>query len=112
MRFSVGDLVAEKRTNHWYFTSYGVYAHQYSEHIGEYYNKTSGHKPLIGIIIDVMDNLDSNYYIDGAYLTYKVMWINIDPQEAYLMDRYFFGDELRLISKINNNLEEEDEQDE
>lgn len=111
MRFSVGDLVAEKKTNHWFFTNYGLYgyAHPSSEYWDEYYERTKHQKPLIGIVIEVVEKDEEDYYIINKYNTYKVMWINCTDHMTYLMDRYFFGDELRLISKINNDVDEENE---
>ena len=114
MRFSIGDLVAEKTINHWYFTTYGYnfsmspyYSDGYWE---EYYDKTKDREPLVGLIIDIKDGSHDPYYTtDASSKTYKILWLNVS-EDDYMMNRYFFGDELRLLSKINYN--QEDEQDE
>ena len=113
MRFSIGDLVVEKTINHWYFTTYGYnfsmspyYSDGYWE---EYYDRAKEREPLIGLVIDVRVGEPSFYY-DGEvnHQTYKVLWLNVDLDD-YMMQRYFFGDELRLLSKINHNQGGEDE---
>ena len=112
MRFSIGDLVVEKTINHWYFTTYGYnfsmspyYSDGYWE---EYYDKAKQREPYIGLIIDIKDTEPplATYDTDINYRTYKVMWLNVQDDD-YMMHRYFFGDELRLISKINHAQEKE-----
>ena len=109
MRFSIGDLVVEKTLNHWYFTAYdygftmqGYYSEDYW---GEYYEKRKEKEPLIGLIVDIRESTPSPFFdleSDTCHQTYKVMWLNVGPDD-YMMSRYFFGDELRLLSKINNS---------
>ena len=75
----------------------------------EYYEKSSERQPLIGLVIDIRIGYGQGMYSDGlSHKTYKVVWLNIEPND-YMMNRYFFGDELRLLSKINHNQEGEEE---
>jgi len=109
MRFSIGDLVVEKTVNHWYFTAYGygfTMSPYYSEedYWGEYYEKQKEKEPLIGLIIDIRESQPSPFFDadpDICHRTYKIMWLNTSPND-FMISRYFFGDELRLLSKINN----------
>ena len=107
--FSIGDLVIEKRFNFWYFSHPGIYGyepHASSEYWDEYNIRYKNAKPLIGIVIEIVKN-DANDYYAERYTTYKVMWLSLSEQEHFLKDRYFFSDELRLLSKINHSQEED-----
>ena len=113
MRFLVGDLVTEKTLNHWYFTTYGYGFSMSPEYYpdgywDDYYENAKNKKPRIGIIIDIKDHAGYEFYGDDAnHKTYKVMWLNLGADD-YMMDRYFFGDELRLLSKIYQGKDEDE----
>ena len=107
MKFLIGDLVVEKRVNHWFFAtrSYGYTMLPYpyeGDYWDEYYKDSLDKKPYIGIVIEIFKNPPNGYQLE-LYQTYKVMWLNCPRQEQFMMTRRFYGDELRLLSKINYN---------
>ena len=110
MRFSVGDLVTERRTNYWHFHSYGYgfRLRDIHDYWDDYYNNVrfEPYVPTVGIIIRI-DYNDANSFYTETYNTYRVWWINCPVDEQYMMQRSFYGDELRLLSKINNVGEKE-----
>jgi len=115
VRFSIGDLVAEKKVNHWYFSGsghgYGYTMYPYytpDEYWDEYYERAQSKTPSIGIVIDVKENDPAGYYQMETFMTYRVMWLNLEEHD-YMMNRWFYGDELRLLSKINRSKSEEGE---
>jgi hypothetical protein len=101
-------LVVEKRINHWYFTTYGEGYAMLPYHTGdywdEYYCQSLDKKPLLGIVLEVAVNHANGFYVD-KYRTYRVMWLNCPDRERFMMNRQFYGDELRLLSKINYSQE-------
>lgn len=111
MRFSIGDLVTERKSNYWYFHSFGFHSHSPPyENIYEYWSgyedydedTMSKSMPIVGIVMDVETN-DANSYYTQSFFTYRIWWINCSPDEGYLMQRWFYEDELRLLSKINTS---------
>ena len=111
MRFSIGDLVTERKSNYWYFHSYGFGRHLTYDSIYEYWNAYDEEEerrsiPIIGIVMSIESNEANDYYTE-SYYTYRVWWINCPPDESYLMQRYFYEDELRLLSKINTSTVEQ-----
>ncbi len=114
MRFSIGDLVVEKKINHWYFSNYGYGGYTMTpyytaqEYWDEYYDRLSTRKPLLGIVVDIAQSDPLHYFgseSEESQMTYKVLWLNIE-RDDYMMNRYFYGDELRLLSKINRKTDE------
>ena len=105
MKFSIGDLVVEKRVNHWYFADshygYSIFPYYENNYWDEYYKDSLDKKPNIGIVIEVYKNPPNGYQVE-LYETYRVMWLNCPAQESYMMNRQFYSDELRLLSKINS----------
>ena len=116
VRFSIGDLIVEKRMNHWFYAgdTYGFgytmspyYSPSYWE---DYYEVAKTKKPPVGIVIDVKENEPTGYYQADVFMSYRVMWLNLDEEsDAFLMERWFYGDELRLLSKINRSRTSEGE---
>ena len=111
MRFSVGDLVAEKKINHWYFAE-GEYGYGYTlaphyapaEYWDEYYDRAKNRSPVVGIVMEAKENDLQGYYETEAYMTYRIMWLNTEDDD-WMMSRWFYGDELRLLSKTNRVIE-------
>jgi len=102
MKFSIGDLVVEKRVNHWFFSlgQYSMYPYE-NDYWDEYYKDSLQKKPNIGIVIEVFKNPPDGYQVE-IFQTYRVMWLNCSNQDMFMMNRHFYSDELRLLSKINN----------
>ena len=112
MRFSVGDLVTERKSNYWYFHSYGFGMHptydsvyDYWDAYGERMEQPERAVPIIGVVMEIVMH-DANSYYTETYSTYRIWWLNCPNDELYLMQRYFYEDELRLLSKINTNSSE------
>ena len=107
VKFSIGDLVAEKKVNHWYFADnhygFGYALSPYyapDEYWDEYYERAKNRTPAIAIIMDAKENDFTGYYEANTLMTYRIMWLNAE-EDDYMMSRWFYGDELRLLSKIN-----------
>lgn len=112
VKFSVGDLVTERKSNLWYLTQETTYEyfphvpHSMSEYWTDYVNNRQASKLSIGIIIDVYENEPNSYFVE-KYFTYNVMWTNVDAGSFNNMNhKHFLEDELRLLSKINKGISE------
>lgn len=112
MKFSVGDLVTERKSNLWYLTQETTYEyfpylpHSMSEYWTDYVNNRQASKLSIGIIIDIYENEPNSYFVE-KYFTYNVMWTNVDVGSFNNMNhKHFLEDELRLLSKINKRISE------
>ena len=107
VKFSIGDLVTERKSNLWYLTQETSYEyfphlpHSMSEYWTDYVNKREAAALSIGIIIDIHDNEPNSYFVD-RYYTYEVLWTNMPDNTFRTMShKLFLEDELRLLSKIN-----------
>jgi len=110
VKFSVGDLVTERKSNLWYLTqetSYEYYPHiphSMSEYWVDYANKRRTEKLSIGIVMAVKENEPNSYYME-RYYTYEVLWTSVSESASNsVMNRQFLEDELRLLSKINKDV--------
>ena len=107
MKFSIGDLVTERKSNLWYLTQETTYEyfpylpHSMSEYWNEHINKRK-EDISIGIITNIYENEPNSYYV-VKYYTYSVLWttVNNNSFSSNMNHRHFLEDELRLLSKIN-----------
>lgn len=92
--FKIGDLVAEDYSLYWYFhnKSYNWIANEADPSEGE-------PKQVIGIIMDVRKRYPDQFF-DIPYFVYHVKWFN-PPQGANMDARYFYEDELILLSRAH-----------
>lgn len=109
MKFAVGDLVTERKSNLWYLTqetSYEYYPHiphSMSEYWTDYAEKRQRERLSIGIVTGVVENEPNAYYAE-RYYTYEVLWTSIGESSfSSIMNRQYLEDELRLLSKINRS---------
>ncbi len=99
--FKIGDLVAEDYSLYWYFhnKSYNWIANEADPSEGE-------PKQVIGIVMDVRKRYPDQFF-DIPYFVYHVKWFN-PPQGANMDARYFYEDELVLLSRAHGVWEEEE----
>lgn len=92
--FKIGDLVAEDYSLYWYFhnKSYNWIANEADPSEGE-------PKQVIGIVMDVRKRYPDQFF-DIPYFVYHVKWFN-PPQGANMDARYFYEDELILLSRAH-----------
>ena len=92
--FKIGDLVAEDYSLYWYFhnKSYNWIANEADPSEGE-------PKQVIGIVMDVRKRYPDQFF-DIPYFVYHVKWFN-PPQGANMDARYFYEDELVLLSRAH-----------
>lgn len=92
--FKIGDLVAEDYSLYWYFhnKSYNWIANEADPSAGE-------PKQVIGIVMDVRKRYPDQFF-DIPYFVYHVKWFN-PPQGANMDARYFYEDELILLSRAH-----------
>ena len=109
MKFSVGDLVTERKTNLWYLTQYSSYDYypHYPHSMSEYWldhESRQNEEISIGIITEIHENEPNAYYV-VKYYTYSVLWTTIGkPSFSNMNHRQYLEDELRLRSKINKGV--------
>lgn len=92
--FKIGDLVAEDYSLYWYFhnKSYNWIANEADPSEGE-------PKQVIGIVMDVRKRYPDQFF-DIPYFVYHVKWFN-PPQGTNMDARYFYEDELILLSRAH-----------
>lgn len=108
MKFSIGDLVTERKSSLWYLTQqtnfdyYPYIPHGMSEYWNDYASKKAQDEKLsIGIVTAVYENEPNSYYTE-RYCTYEVLWTSVGTDLFNNLKRKrFMEDELRLLSKIN-----------
>ena len=109
VKFSVGDLVTERKTNLWYLTQYSSYDYypHYPHSMSEYWldhESRQNEEISIGIITEIHENEPNAYYV-VKYYTYSVLWTTIGkPSFSNMNHRQYLEDELRLLSKINKGV--------
>ena len=100
--FKVGDLVAEDYSLYWYFhnKSYNWIANEADPSQGSA-------NQVIGIVMNVKKRYPDQFF-DIPYFIYHVKWFN-PPQGANMDSRYFYEDELILLSRARDVWEDEGE---
>lgn len=94
MRFRVGDLVAENYNLYWRFSRNSFV------YLNEEADPSEGEpRKVIGIIVSVHKRFPDAFF-DIPYYVYKVKWLNA-TQGAVWDDKYFYEDELELLSRVN-----------
>lgn len=94
MPFRIGDLVAEDHSLYWKFY------HKSFIFINEESDPSEGEaKQTIGIVMSVHKRFPDAFF-DIPYYVYKVKWLNA-PAGNYWDDKYFYEDELVLLSRVN-----------
>jgi len=93
MQFRVGDLVAEDPSLYWNFSrsSYIFMTEEADPSEGD-------HRKVIGIVMSVHKRFPDAFF-DIPYFVYKVKWLN--APNKYWDDKYFYADELELLSRVN-----------
>lgn len=96
MAFRVGDLVAEDYTLYWNFynKSYQYIKNEADPSQGEA-------QQTIGIITSVHKRFPDAFF-EIPYYVYKIKWLN-SPHGVLWDDKYFYEDELVLLSRVNND---------
>lgn len=94
MPLRVGDLVAEDYNLYWKFSSrsYVWIRDESDPSVGE-------PKQIIGIIISVHKRFPDAFF-EIPYYVYKIKWLNA-PEGIMWDDKYFYGDELVLLSRVS-----------
>ena len=96
MRFRVGDLVAEDTNLYWRFSKNSfVFMSEESDPSEGDIMKT------IGIVISVHKRFPDAFF-DIPYYVYKIKWLNAREGQIW-DDKYFYGDELELLSRVNHD---------
>lgn len=96
MAFRVGDLVAEDYTLYWNFynKSYQYIKNESDPSQGEA-------EQVIGIITSVHKRFPDAFF-EIPYYVYKIKWLN-SPHGVLWDDKYFYEDELVLLSRVNHD---------
>lgn len=107
VKFSIGDMVTERKTNFWYLTQETAYEyypylpHSMSEYWDEYAKKNKKDDVAIGIVTGIYKNEPNSYFAE-VYYTYSVLWTSMPEKDrSFLNSRLYLEDELRLLSKVN-----------
>ena len=101
--FKVGDLVAEDYSLYWYF-----HKNSYSWITNEADPSEGNANQVIGIVMSVKKRYPDQFF-DIPYFIYHVKWFN-PPAGANMDSRYFYEDELILLSRARDVWEDgEDE---
>ena len=96
MRLRVGDIVAENYNLYWRFSRNSFI------YLNEEADPSDGPaRQIIGIIISVHKRFPDAFF-DIPYYVYKVKWLN-SPQGVVWDDKYFYEDELELLSRVNQD---------
>ena len=100
--FKVGDLVAEDYSLYWYFhnKSYNWISNEADPSEGEA-------NQVIGIVMSVKKRYPDQFF-DIPYFIYHVKWFN-PPQGANMDSRYFYEDELILLSRSKDVWEDKED---
>ena len=94
MSFQIGDLVAEDYSPYWMFynKSYTFMKNEADPSQGEA-------KKIIGVVTSVHKRYPDAFF-EIPYFIYKIKWLN-SPHGVLWDDKYFYEDELILISRVN-----------
>lgn len=94
MSFHVGDLVAEDYSLYWMFynKSYQFMKNEADPSQGE-------PEKVIGVITSVHKRYPDAFF-EIPYFIYKIKWLN-SPHGVLWDDKYFYEDELILLSRVN-----------
>ncbi len=95
MSLNVGDLVSEDHTLYWKF-----YNKSYIFLKDEADPSSGLPKRVIGIVTSVHKRYPDAFF-DIPYYVYKIKWLNA-PQGSYWDDKYFYEDELILLSRVES----------
>lgn len=95
MPLRVGDLVSEDHNLYWQFStrSYIFQRDEADPSIG-------APKKIIGIIMSVHKRFPDAFF-EIPYYVYKIKWLNA-PEGVMWDDKYFYEDELVLLSRVNS----------
>ncbi len=94
MAFHVGDLVAEDYSLYWMFynKSYQFMKNEADPSQGE-------PEKVIGVVTSVHKRYPDAFF-EIPYFIYKIKWLN-SPHGVLWDDKYFYEDELILLSRVN-----------
>lgn len=96
MRFRVGDLVAENENLYWRFSRSSFIF------ISEEADPSEGDaKRTLGVVMSVHKRFPDAFF-DIPYYVYKIKWLNA-KEGNYWDDKYFYEDELELLSRVNHD---------
>ena len=96
MQFRVGDLVAEDNDLYWRFSKNSFIF------ISEEADPSEGEpRKTIGVVMSVHKRFPDAFF-DIPYYVYKVKWLNAKAG-ALWDDKYFYEDELELLSRVNHD---------
>ena len=96
MPLRIGDLVAEDYNLYWKFSSRSYIW------VRDEADPSSGDpKQVIGIIISVHKRFPDAFF-EIPYYVYKIKWLN-PPEGVMWDDKYFYEDELVLLSRVSKN---------
>lgn len=93
MPLNIGDLVSEDHNLYWKF-----YSKSYIFLKNEADPSAGDAKRVIGVVTSVHKRYPDAFF-DIPYFIYKVKWLNA-PQGSYWDDKYFYEDELILLSRV------------
>ena len=94
MSFQIGDLVAEDYSLYWIF-----YNNSYTFMKNEADPSQGEAKKVIGVVTSVHKRYPDAFF-EIPYFIYKIKWLN-SPHGVLWDDKYFYEDELILISRVN-----------
>lgn len=105
MALRVGDLVAEDYTLYWKFYNK---SYHYMTNVAD---PSEGEaEQTIGIITSVHKRYPDAFF-EIPYYVYKIKWLN-SPQGIHWDDKYFYEDELILLSRVHQDEPDPEHEDE
>ena len=107
--FKVGDLVAESYRPYWYYgmdSFYYGYGYGYDFRDEDYWTKPPhAGGVVVGLVVEVTtrEPYPTEYHV-ALSTVYRVKWLNA-PYGDWRDWRYFYEDELKLLSSVGDNKE-------